>query len=122
MSLLHVLDHVPRAHPTVGADTRASRVRALEGRWMILLNMDFQELVGLEGIEASLVATFKWARMPNGVIGVRILGIDIDVMVILNMLSKVILALESIVSSISRSEQVTVSFNYRTGNMNGVER
>jgi hypothetical protein len=97
--LLHVLNHVPLTHPPVGADAMASRIRALKRRRMLLLEMDFHELLGLE---VSLIATFEGARMPSGFVGVSVLGIDVDVMVVPYMLKKVILALESIFSPISR--------------------
>jgi hypothetical protein len=97
--LLHVLNHVPLTHPPIGADAMASRVRTLIRRRMLLLEMDFHELLGLE---VSLIATFEGARMPSGFVGVRVLGIGIDVVVVPYMLAKVILALESIVSPISR--------------------
>jgi hypothetical protein len=97
--LLHVLNHVPLTHPPVGADAMASRVRALIRRRMLLLEMDFHELLGLE---VSPIATFEGARMPSGFVSVRVMGIDVDVMVVPYMLTKVILALESIVSPISR--------------------
>jgi hypothetical protein len=66
---------------------------------MLLLEMDFHELLGLE---VSLIATFEGARMPSGFVGVPVLGIGVDVMVVPYMLTKVILALESIVSPVSR--------------------
>jgi hypothetical protein len=97
--LLHVLNHVPLTHPPVGADAMASRIRALIRRRMHLLEMDFHELLSLK---VGLIATFEGARMPSGLVGVRFLGISVDVMVVPYMLTKVILALESIVSPISR--------------------
>jgi hypothetical protein len=97
--LLHVLNHVPLTHPPVGADAMASRIRALIRRRMLLLEMDFHELLSLK---VGLIATFEGARMPSGLVGVRFLGISVDVMVVPYMLTKVILALESIVSPISR--------------------
>ena len=66
---------------------------------MLLLEMDFHELLSLK---VGLIATFEGARMPSGLVGVRFLGISVDVMVVPYMLMKVILALESIVSPISR--------------------
>ncbi len=42
MNLLHVLDHIPPAEPPFSANTITSRVGALEWRWMLLLEMDFQ--------------------------------------------------------------------------------
>jgi hypothetical protein len=66
---------------------------------MLLLEMDFHELLGLK---VGLLATFESARMPSGFVGVRVLGIGVDVVVVPYMLTKVILALESIVSPISR--------------------
>jgi hypothetical protein len=101
MELLHVLDHIPLAHPPFSANAITSRIGALEGRRMFLLEMNFQELLSLEGVESSFVATFKGARMPSGIIVSWILDIDIDVMVVPNMLTKVVFALESVVSSIS---------------------
>jgi hypothetical protein len=101
MELLHVLDHVPLAHPPLGADTIASRIGALEWRWMLFLEMNFQELFGLEGAESNLVATFKGARISSGIIIVWILCIDVDVMVVPNMLTKVVFTFEAIGSSIS---------------------
>jgi hypothetical protein len=97
--LLHVLNHVPLTHPPVGADAMASRVRTLIRRRMLLLQMDLHELLSLK---VGLIATFEGARMPNRFVGVRVLGIGVDVMVVPYMLTKVILALESIVSPISR--------------------
>jgi len=97
--LLHVLNHVPLTHPPVGADAMASRIRALIRRRMLLLEMDFHELLSLK---VGLIATFEGARMPSGLVGVRFLGISVNVMVVPYMLTKVILALESIVSPISR--------------------
>jgi len=64
---------------------------------MLLLEMDFHELLGLE---VGLIATLESARMPSGFAGVRVLGIGVDVMVVPYMLTKVILALESILSPI----------------------
>lgn len=64
---------------------------------MLLFEMDFHELLGLK---VGLIATFEGARMPSRFVGVRVLGIDVDVMVVPYMLTKVILALESIVSPI----------------------
>jgi len=97
--LLHVLDHVPLTHPPVGADAMASRIRALIRRRMLLLEMDFHELLGPK---FGLIATFEGARMPSRFVGLRVLGIGIDVVVVPYMLTEVILALESIVSPISR--------------------
>jgi hypothetical protein len=97
--LLHVLNHVPLTHPPIGADAMASRVRALIRRRMLLLKMNFHKLLGLE---VGLIATFEGARMPSGFVSVQILGISVDVMVVPYMLTKVILALESIASPISR--------------------
>lgn len=67
---------------------------------MLLLEMDLQELLGLEGFGSSPVATFEWARMAYMIISVGFLGIGVDVVVVPNMLTKVVFAFESIVSSI----------------------
>jgi hypothetical protein len=101
MSLLHVLDHIPLAEPPFGANAITSGIGALEWRWMLLLEMNFQELFGLEGIGSSFIATFEGARMSSGTISINILGIDVDVMIVPDMLTKVILALESILPTIS---------------------
>ena len=107
--LLHVFNHVPLTHPPVGADAMASRVRTPIRRRMLLLEMDFHELLGLK---VGLIATFESARMPSGFVGVRVLGIGVDMVVVPYMLTKVILALESIVSPISRMKQIKVSLDY----------
>ena len=100
--LLHVLDHVPLTHPSVGANAVTSRIRALIRRWVLLLEMDFQELLSLEGVKSSLLAAFERARVHNGIGAHRLIAININVMVVSNMLTQVILALESVVTSISR--------------------
>jgi hypothetical protein len=101
MSLLHVLDHIPCAKPPFGANTITSRIGALEWRWMLLLEMNFQQLFGLEGVGSSFIAPIKGTRVSSGTISIHILGIDVDVMIVPDMLTKVVLALESIVSTIS---------------------
>jgi hypothetical protein len=101
MNLLHVLDHIPLAEPPFGAHTITSRIGALEWRWMLLFEMSFQKLLGLEGIGSSFIATFEGARMSSGTISIHILGIDVDVMIVPDMLTEVVFALESIVSTIS---------------------
>jgi hypothetical protein len=101
MNLLHVLDHIPLAEPPFGANTITSGMGALEWRWMLLFEMSFQKLFGLEGIGSSFIATFEGARMSSGTISINILGIDVDVMIVSDMLTKVILALESILPTIS---------------------
>jgi hypothetical protein len=101
MNLLHVLDHIPFAKPPFGANTVTSRIGALEWRWMLLLEMDFQKLFGLEGIGSSFIATFEGTRMTSGTTCIHIMGIDVDVMIVPDMLTKVVLALESIVPTIS---------------------
>jgi hypothetical protein len=101
MSLLHVLDHIPLAEPPFGANTITSRKGALEWRWMLLLEMNFQQLFGLEGVGSSFIATIKGTRVSSGTISIHILGIDVDVMIVPDMLTKVVLAFESIVSTIS---------------------
>jgi hypothetical protein len=101
MNLLHVHDHSLLAEPPFGANTITSRIGALEWRWMLLLEVSFQKLFGLEGIGSSFIATFEGARMPSGTISIHILGIDVDVMIVPDVLTKVVLAFESIVSTIS---------------------
>jgi hypothetical protein len=101
MNLLHVLDHIPLAEPPFGANTITSGIGALEWRWMLLLEMDFQQLFGLEGIGSNFIATFEGTRISRGTISIHILGIDVDVMIVPDVLTKVVLALESIVSTIS---------------------
>jgi hypothetical protein len=102
MNLLHVLDHIPFAKPPFSANTVTSRIGALERRWMLFLEMNFQKLFGLEGVGSSFIATFEGTRMSSGTISINILGIDVDVMIVPDMLTKMVLALESIVPTISR--------------------
>jgi hypothetical protein len=101
MNLLHVLDHIPLAEPPFGANTITSGIGALEWRWMLLLEMSFQKLFGLEGVDCTFIATFEGTRMSSGTISIHILGIDVDVMIIPDMLAKVVPTLESVVSTIS---------------------
>jgi hypothetical protein len=101
MNLLHVLDHIPLAEPPFGANTVTSGIGALEWRWMLLLKMNFQKLLGLEGVGSSFIATIEGTRVSSGTISIHILGIDVDVMIVPDMLTEVVLALESIVSTIS---------------------
>lgn len=101
MNFLHVLDHIPLAEPPFGANTITSGIGALEWRWMLLLKMNFQKLLGLEDVGSSLIATFEGTRMFSGTISINILGINVDVMIVPDMLTKVVLAFESIVSTIS---------------------
>ncbi len=101
MNLLHVLDHIPLAKPPFGANTIASGIGALEWRWMLLLKMNFQKLLGFEGVGSSFIATFEGARISSGTISIHILSIDVDVMIVPDVLTKVVLALESIVPTIS---------------------
>ena len=68
---------------------------------MLLLQMDLKELFSLKGVGGRLFAPFEVTEPASVIIGPTVLGIDIDVMVVPNMLTKVILALESIFSSIS---------------------
>jgi len=68
---------------------------------MLFLEMNFQKLFGLEGVGSSFIATFEGTRMSSGTISINILGIDVDVMIVPDMLTKMVLALESIVPTIS---------------------
>ena len=101
MNLLHVLDHIPLAEPPFGANTVTSRIGALEWRWMLLLEMNFQELFGLEGIGSSFIATIEGTRVSSGTISIHILSLNVDVMIVPDVLTKVVLALESILPTIS---------------------
>ncbi len=101
MNLLHVLDHIPLTHPTISTESVTTWVGTLEWGWMFLLQVDFQELLVLECVFSILIATLKGTRMPNCVVNIRILSIGINVVVVSDMLTEVILALESVVSSIS---------------------
>lgn len=101
MNLLHMLDHIPLAEPPFGANTITSGIGALEWRWMLLLEMNFQKLFGLEGVGSSFIATFEGTRMSSGIISIHILGINVDVMIVPDMLTKVVPAFEPIVSTIS---------------------
>jgi hypothetical protein len=101
MNLLHVHDHGPLAEPPLGANPITSRIGALEWRGMLLLEMSFQKLFGLEGVESPFIATFERTRMSSRTISINILGINVDVMIIPDVLAKVVPSLESIVSTIS---------------------
>jgi hypothetical protein len=69
---------------------------------MILLKTDFQELHVIKGVESSLVTAFERAGVQNGLGARRLIAISDDVVIVSNMLRQVILALESIFTSISR--------------------
>jgi hypothetical protein len=101
MNLLHVLDHIPLAEPPFGAHTITSRIGALEWRWMLLFEMSFQKLLGFEGVGSSFIATIEGTRMTSGTTSIHIMGIDVDVMIVPDMLTEVVLALEPILPTIS---------------------
>jgi hypothetical protein len=78
---------------------------------MFLLQMNFQELEGFEAVPPDMITIFEMAReCRRAQIRGFVLSDVLDVMVIANMLTKVILALETVVASISMrvSEVVTL--------------
>jgi hypothetical protein len=69
---------------------------------MFLLQMNFQELEGVEAVLPDLITVFKMTRERRRA---KIRGfvptVVLDVMVVANMLTEMILALETVVASIS---------------------
>jgi hypothetical protein len=69
---------------------------------MFLLQMNFQKLLGLEAILPDLITISPVAReCRRGKIRGFVLSVVLDVVVVANMLTEVILALETVVASIS---------------------
>jgi hypothetical protein len=111
MSFLHVLHHVSLAEPPFSVNMITSCFWALKWGRMFLLQMNFQELEGFEAVLPDIITIFKMAReCRRAQIGCFVPSDVLDVMVIANMLTKVILALETVVASISMrlSEVVTL--------------
>jgi hypothetical protein len=111
MGFLHVLHHISLAEPPFSANTITSCFWALKRGRMFLLQMNFQELEGFEAVPPDMITIFEMAReCRRAQIRGFVLSDVLDVMVIANMLTKVILALETVVASISMrvSEVVTL--------------
>jgi hypothetical protein len=102
MSFLQMLHHVSLAEPSFRPDTITSCFRALKWGRMFLLQMNFQELERFEAVLLDLITIFEMARKHRWAILRRgfVPGIILDVMVVANMLTEVILALKPVVSSI----------------------
>jgi hypothetical protein len=104
MSFLHMLHHVSLAEPPFRPDTITSCFRALKWGRMFLLQMNFQELEGFEAILPDLITIFEMARERRGAkIRDFVPSVVLNVMVVTNMLTEVIHALETVVASISMS-------------------
>ena len=67
---------------------------------MLFLEMDLQEFLRFESVESSSVTAFESARVYTGFVACCHLTININMMVVSNMLTKVVLALESVITTV----------------------
>lgn len=111
MSFLHVLHRISLAEPPFSANTITSCFRALKWGRMFLLQMNFQELERFEAVLADLITMLEMAREHCWGIRRRgfITSVILDVMVVTNMLTKVILPLKTVVASISEKLKISNS-------------
>ncbi len=95
-----MLNHVAPSHPSIRPHTITAGLGALEGIRVLLLQMNFEQFLGLEAVHFDSIAVFESTWEECWLSFLRICRIILDMVVAANVLAEVVFAFEPIFAAI----------------------